>query len=439
MNTHNIGELLIEEGYVTPEQLKHAQAVQHETPKRLCNLLVELGYLKEDELLNFLCTTHKLASIDLQRYKIEHDVVELIPEQMAVSLEIMPIGAIRNILTVAAASPLDASEQEKLSETTGMKVKPVLCSRGAVLQAIEKYYRKLDEIEMLFEFDTDPGMEDISAKFCDITKLIGKIDELPSLPEILNVISSIADDPNSTASDLAEIISADAALSGRVLKLANSAAFGFSRTISSLKHAIALLGFRKIRTLALSACVLERMSDCAGFNMAAYRKHSLACAILSRLISRHMKSSADEIAFSAGLLHDMGKAGIAMTMPEKREQLSSLQTTGGMTDAEAEEEVLGIGHAEVGFLLGEHWLLPEEITQAIRYHHSPDLAQEPDGYSRIIHLSDFFCKMDLPTLSAMSSLEEDTVRILKELRISEPAFLKILHSYAEMISDETAR
>jgi len=427
-----IGQLLVENGFVTADQVQRALEVQKTRRERICSILIDMGYLTEGDFLEFLGMIPGAASIELSACEIEREIIDLVSMELAQRLELVPIGKLGNSLTVAMVCPIDEAGREELEKVTGLKVRPVLCSRSAVYTALERYYKESQKDILEEGAGEDLSTLEGTMKLRRVAKLVEEIGEIPTLPSIVNLISEIVNDPNSSATDLAKVISTDVGLSTKILKLANSAAFGFSREISNIPHATPLLGFRQTQALALSVPIFENLINMAKFDFAAFWSHSLRCAKLSKLISLTLTGRGVESAFVAGLLHDMGKVVLAMSMRGRQEQVESLKTSAHLTPVEAEEEVLGITHAEVGYLLGEHWLLPHALTSAIRYHHSPELQPEAESLADVIFLANSFCKIDPSRLEQTATFDDKVLEILGKLAISEVVFQKTLESYSSM-------
>lgn len=434
MGRKRIGELLIERGYITPQQLEEGLAAQKKKRERICNILIDLGHLTEESFLEFLRITSDIGSVDLSGFEIERQVLDFIPSELASRLEAVPICKIGNLLTVAMVCPLDEDGRRELEDITGLKVRPVLCSRSAVRKTIDRYYER--PAHGTAGEPVEDGLASLEGpmKLNRVARLVEEIDELPTLPDIVHVISSLINDPNSSAADLAKLISTDGSLSAKLLKLANSAAYGFTRKISEVQHAVALLGFNETQSLALSVKVFDYLIDNAELNFKDYWNHAFSCATLSRLLSLNLNSSKGEGAFVAGLLHDLGKVVVAMNVRGVKREIDSLCSE-GTTKLQAEEAVLGMAHTEVGYLLGEHWLLPQPLTSAIRYHHSPKLQPEPDTLSSIVFLANIFCKMDASELETQPPLSDDVREALHTARLSEKAFYKTLAIYSGIAPD----
>ncbi len=432
MKTKRIGELLVEAGYISAAQIEEALEMQKTTPKRVCAILLDLGYLNEESYLEFLKKALSTATIELTSCKIEAEVLNLIPRDLALDLEAVPISKIGNVLTVAMACPMDIEGRKRLEGQTGLKVRPILCAPSAIHSTIEKCYKADDKNNGAKE---PPSQAENYSTLAHVVRLVNVVDELPTLPEIVSVVSSIANDPNSSAADLSKVIESDGSLSAKILKLANSAAYGFSRKISVVHNAVALLGFKETQSLVTSVKVFDYFVDRPGLDFRSYWNHALTCATLTRLLALNLKSRETENAFVAGLLHDVGKLVLAMADRGVIEGLHDLCSDGVALSRGMEEELLGVSHAEVGYLLADHWLLPESLANVIRYHHEPERAQEPKTLPAVVYLANIFSKKKPQELGREAAFSDDVARALDLLKLSEAAFQKTLAIYSGLASD----
>ena len=210
-------------------------------------------------------------------------------------------------------------------------------------------------------------------------KIKEKVRDIPSLPEIVNKVIELVQNPNSSALQLAKLISNDAGLTARVLRLVNSAYYGFPKQISSIQHAIAILGFTTIRGLVLSSSIFRVFAPKDNLvKMLDYKKlwkHSLLCAIIAKHINKILKTYDSENLFSASILHDMGK--IILDQYDHGNYILALTDFSDLDlvqNLAVEKKYCGLNHCEVGHLIAEHWNLPEAISETIRYHHAPQEA-----------------------------------------------------------------
>lgn len=427
-----IGALLIERGYVTAGQVKHALEVQKSKRERLGNILIELGYLDEHKFHEFLSNLEGVASIDLGRYEIDRSLLDLLAGELALRFEAVPIGRIRNLLTVAMVYPLDSEGIKVLEESTGLKVKAVLCSRSAIYRALDRYYGR--SRAMKARDLVEPADPRVPLQLPQAAELVKRVHDLPTLPDIIHAVSAIVNDPKSSAADLAKVIATDAALSARVLRLANAPIYGFSRKIGDIKHAIALLGFKETQALAVSVSAFNYMLTGGDFDFKSYWNHSFACATLAKLLAANVHARGMESAFVAGLLHDIGKAALATNIFANHRS-PDYEGNLDISSLDVSEEALGITHAEIGYLLAERWLLPPLLTGAIRYHHMPEQQPTQDRLAGVIFLADLFCKKETAASGEDTARDEQVAAVLNLVGLSEPALAEALRIYQDVASE----
>lgn len=210
----------------------------------------------------------------------------------------------------------------------------------------------------------------------DVRDAVLRIRELPTLPSVLGKILATAADPDSSALDLGQHIAADQSLSATLLKLVNSAYYGFYRQISSVTQAIVMLGFLEVRNLALTATAFRAFnSNSSDYDRTQLWRHSLASAMAAEQIAKLRKLEKDG-AFEAGLLHDFGKVALDMLFPEVFLRAAHRAHEEEKFIADTLRDELGMDHTEVGGLLGDHWNLPPVVVEAIRFHLDPSQAED---------------------------------------------------------------
>ena len=189
--------------------------------------------------------------------------------------------------------------------------------------------------------------------------------------------------PNTPASDIAKLITYDPGLTSKVLRMVNSAAYGLQRQITSIQQGIALLGFNTVRGLVLSASILklfENESAQRSLNYKSFWSHSVLTGLTAKVITKTLKIPQTDEAFSAGMLHDIGKMVMSLYLkPKYGEMLVQAKNFGipGHGDAflRFEQDSLEMDHTEVGHMVAQKWKLPIPILESITYHHQPDKAQ----------------------------------------------------------------
>jgi len=223
--------------------------------------------------------------------------------------------------------------------------------------------------------------------------IVSHVHNLPTPPSVFHCINEAINDPDTSAYDVANIISDDPALTAKVLRLTNSAFYGVPGTVTNVKQAIVILGLEVVKSLVISASVFEMFShkekpDAEYLDY--FWRHSLAAAIVARVISRENRIPSlpeVEVAFSAGLLHDIGKLIIVSELKEAHLEIkSALERDQALSEYGAEMKVLGFSHAEIGASLCVKWNLPEAICRAVAFHHEETLASS-EAWIALVHLS----------------------------------------------------
>jgi HD-like signal output (HDOD) protein len=230
----------------------------------------------------------------------------------------------------------------------------------------------------------------INRKKAQVKKIAQGIFDLPTLPTVVAKIVELVDNPRTNASTLARLISTDPALTARMLKLANSAYYGFPRRIGTINLAIVVLGFNTVRDMAVSASLVERFNlEYEGHDlMADFWEHSIGTAIAARMITRMGNHRTVGEAFVAGLLHDIGRLVIARYLPDEFLEIQEELSKQELPLWTIEMDILGMSHAEIGGSLTSKWNIPEPISEAINFHHLPMNRKDVDLLTCVIHLAE---------------------------------------------------
>lgn len=246
--------------------------------------------------------------------------------------------------------------------------------------------------------------------------IASKTGDLPALPDVATKVMELVRDPDTGVKDLEDVISKDPALTARVLRIANSAMFGLRAQVSTVSRAIVVLGFNTLRSIVLAASTqaLYRTKG-SRFKDRILWEHSLAVALASRSIARHIEFPAAEEAFVAGLIHDIGKVVLDANLGDRYQQVIERVYNDGESFSEAETSVFGFDHSEVGALVVKKWTLAPELEEAVRLHHRPGEATIDPKLCAIVDLGNRLCMkleigpekradMDLPSVESAGAL-----------------------------------
>lgn len=221
-----------------------------------------------------------------------------------------------------------------------------------------------------------------------------KVQQLPTLPTVYIRVAELMGDPNTSASDIADVVIHDQAIAVKLLRVVNSSFYGFSQRITTVSRAITVIGFRGLRDLVLTLSalrVLRPWSDGKTFDDRTFWTHAVGCAACARAAATLLKFHDPEEAFTAGLLHDIGKLAeywflrddFLSIMWQAREEAEPLYRF--------ERKAFGFTHAEVGRLLSQRWRLPENLIECIARHHSPNGSRFQREVA-VVHLADIICR-----------------------------------------------
>ncbi|MDO0822055.1 HDOD domain-containing protein [Desulfosporosinus nitroreducens] len=220
--------------------------------------------------------------------------------------------------------------------------------------------------------------------------VLKRVQALPPLPTSALRVIALTKNPATTVKELETVIGQDPSLTAGILRQANSAYYGYARRISSLQEAIVMLGFQVTQGLAMASAVAPLLKN----NLIGYEieqeglwKHSMLTAMTAKRLCQYHKLPFGDVAFTAGLLHDIGKLVISIYVQEVGPFLVEKVKEVKLSYSELEEKVIGYNHATVGGFLARTWFLPEDLVSAISYHHSPSQAPSYPELACVIHVA----------------------------------------------------
>ena len=242
-----------------------------------------------------------------------------------------------------------------------------------------------------------------------VKSLIEDIGELISLPEIVMQINELVNSEVSSATEIARVIGQDPAISTRILKVANSSMYGGQRQIDSINRAVTILGTKQIRDLVLSTTAAKAFDGIPNdvISVEDFWHHSLYCALLARALAGISKTVNADTLFTAGLLHDIGHLVMFNRIPEQAHEaiMLTIQGEASLDLYQAEQQILGYDHAEVGAELARHWHLPEILVSCIAYHHDLHASTEHIEAVAHVHIANAIASLPYSDIPEIEDLE----------------------------------
>lgn len=223
------------------------------------------------------------------------------------------------------------------------------------------------------------------------TKIISNILNLNVIPKVVFELMKILDNPNTTAHELNKIISKDQALVTKILSVANSPLYGLQRKVSTIDFAILVLGFKELKSIISVISISDALKNKTDkyLNQKEFMLHSYMVGSASKKIAKDMGFQNNGEAFIAGFLHDIGISIVHRYLHSNFAMIHDLMETQKLSFRDAEIEVNGMTHEEIGSFLLEKWNFPAEICDAVLNHHNPGKAQISPSMAAIVSVADY--------------------------------------------------
>jgi len=230
----------------------------------------------------------------------------------------------------------------------------------------------------------------------DLHAIVKEIGKMQPMPQVANKVLSIVEDPESSLAKLSEVILYDQALTANLLKICNSAYFGLPRKIESVRQGIVYLGMDQVVDLVLLMGGKENLKrEQHGYDLREGElwRSAVSSALIARELAEKKGSKNNHLVFTAALLKDIGKVVLSQYVADAFEDINSLVTEKGFSFTEAEKEVIGIDHAQLGGMVAETWKFSPRMVEIIRNHHLSEDTPKGDFEISIVHVADSLCMM----------------------------------------------
>ena len=222
--------------------------------------------------------------------------------------------------------------------------------------------------------------------------LVGAVDDLPTIPIVATKVLQLLDDPDVSVEEIADLMLSDQVMTARVMKLINSPVYKPTQEITSLKRALVYLGLRHVRELALTTSVINAFDGTSGaLELNAFWEHSFGVGMVSKIIAQKIGYQDLEKAYIAGIIHDLGEVFLSNFLREPFLEVLEYIKVHPVKLVDAEAELLGTTHCEIGLCMARKWNFPDAYCDVIAYHHNPSEATVDPILCAIVNLADLFC------------------------------------------------
>ncbi len=225
-------------------------------------------------------------------------------------------------------------------------------------------------------------------------EIIKKVSSIPPLPEVVMKLREYCNDDHAGYDKIAKVVEQDPALTSSLLRLANSAYFGGSGTIGSVQLAMTRLGLKRVYQMALTISVAPMASvKLDGYKLSPLQlwEHSLATAMTAELLAEQVQGVEPSDAYTAGLLHDMGKLVLSEYVDVDIDAIQKVMVEQDLAFDEAEQQVLGVDHAALAGALLKRWQIPADVADAVHWHHRPGQNERCQSLVDAVHIADVLC------------------------------------------------
>ena len=229
----------------------------------------------------------------------------------------------------------------------------------------------------------------------DKQTFLNKLDhmrDIPTLPTVAVAVNRMLQDCDTSIRELSKTVEKDQAIVSKLLRLVNSAFYGFQAKINTISHAVTVLGFNTVRNAVVSVSIIEAFSGkdaTEDFDITHFWKHSIAVAVTGRNLAEDTRLASPDEAFVAGILHDVGKLVLAQYFKDLFSQVWTSIQNNGLSFYEAEKQLLPADHAQIGGHLAKKWHLPVNLIEAVAYHHVVRKSAINLELLMLVHVADF--------------------------------------------------
>jgi putative nucleotidyltransferase with HDIG domain len=268
-------------------------------------------------------------------------------------------------------------------------------------------------------------------------QLVKNCKGLASLPTIYQQLDEAINAESVSNFKISQIINSDPALASKLLQITNSAKYNFPTKVETISHAVAIIGTRELRKLALATSVISLTGNLPENNIdyPGFWHHCICCAINARIVASFRREVNIEQYYVAGLLHDIGRLVLMLEIPDLYKTIIDKSSSEQVWLQVVEKETLGFDHSEVGYELLKQWGLPEYLQLAALYHHEPGKAEKHQDIATVIHFSDMIAAKTESSSSLGSKHLIVDESHLEKLGFTSKVFESVTHKMEEQLNE----
>jgi putative nucleotidyltransferase with HDIG domain len=275
-------------------------------------------------------------------------------------------------------------------------------------------------------------------KVMELTSILAKVKDLPPLPGVVMKAIEMILNPDASIRNLHTVISQDQALSAKILKIVNSAMYSLRSEVSTVSHAISILGINTLKSVLMAASIDNIFQSAKDLGKKLMSDHSWGTALASRAIAQRVRYENPEEALVCGLMHDIGKPILMQNFGQRYYEIISEVYRGSSTFHQLEIQHLGFSHAEVGMLLARKWNFPPQLAEAVGYHHDPLEAPNHKQLACIVNMGNLFMIRLGIGFEKNANLVLEDQPAAKDLRLGSAAVAAVASTLTEAIEATSA-
>lgn len=272
-------------------------------------------------------------------------------------------------------------------------------------------------------------------------EILLKLESFPGLPKTGAKLLALLEEPKTSTDEIEKILKYDPGLTANFLKLANSTYFGIPSKVTSVKQAILLLGFNRLKQIVLATCTCDVMGKAVpGYDLQSGElwRHSIAVSNAAVSLAKYKNLPEPNDIFTPGLLHDIGKLVLGRFVKEHFKVINQLRSN-GIHLVVAENMVLGTDHAEIGAQILAQWSFPPSVVNAVRVHHNLELLHNKNMQNDLLYLANLFCQKNGESCSQATNSESINPALKERLGIESDKLESLSNQIAKLVDDISAK